>query len=95
MAAVAAIREEEAKIKRANLIEESIIPYSSPVVCVPKPNRALQVSINFFMVNQDIVNNSYPMHRIKEQLEAITRSRVFTTLDITKGYHQLVLQPYS
>ena len=47
------------------------------------------------MVNRDIVNNAYPMHRIEEQLEAMAGAKVFTTLDLTKGYHQLVLHPES
>ena len=47
------------------------------------------------MVNQDIVNDAYPMHRIEEQLEAMAGAKVFTTLDLTKGYHQLVLHPAS
>ena len=58
-------------MKQADLIEESNSPYSSPVVCVHKPNGSLRVCINFRMVNLDIVNDAYPMHQIDEQLEAM------------------------
>lgn len=86
-AAVAAIQAEVAKMKKADMIKESNSPYASPMVCVPKPNGQLRVCINFRMVNQDIVNDAYPMHRINEQLEAMAGLMVFTTLDLTKGYH--------
>ena len=82
-------------MKKANLIEESISPYASPVVCVPKADGSLRVCINFRMVNRDIINDAYPMHRMEEQLEAMAGSTVFTTLDLTKGYHQLILHPDS
>lgn len=35
------------------------------------------------------------MHRIDEQLKAMAGASVFSTLDLTKGYHQLVLHPES
>lgn len=42
-----------------------------------------------------IVNDTYPMCQIKDKLEAMAGSRVFNTLDITKGSHQLLLYEYS
>lgn len=65
------------------------------MVCVLKPDGQPRLFINFRMVNRDIVNGAYLMHRIDEQLEAMAGSTVFTALDLTKGYHQLVLHPES
>ena len=31
------------------------------------------------------------MHRVKDQLEAMSGALVFSTLDLTKGYHQMKL----
>lgn len=47
--------------------------------------------IDFRQVNQDIVNDAYPMHQIEEQLNAMAGCNVFSTLDLTKGYHQLLI----
>ena len=41
------------------------------------------------MINKIVTNDAFPMHRIEDQLEAIARSSNFSTLDLTKGYHQL------
>ena len=43
------------------------------------------------MVNKNVINDAYPMHRVEDQLEAMSGSSVFTTLDLTKGYHQMRL----
>lgn len=45
------------------------------------------------MVNLNIVNDAYPKHRIDEQQEVMAGCVVFTTLYLTKGYHQLILHP--
>ena len=47
------------------------------------------------MVNKNIINNAYPMHRIDDQLDAMSGCSVFTTLDLTKGYHQMKLDEES
>ena len=38
------------------------------------------------MVNKNIVNDAYPMHKVEDQLEAMSGATVFTTLDLTMGY---------
>ena len=47
------------------------------------------------MVNRHIVNNAYPLYCIKDQLDAMEGATVFTTLDLTKEYHQMKLHPDS
>ena len=43
------------------------------------------------MVNKNVVNDAYPMHQVEDQLEAMSGALVFTTVDLTKGYHQMRL----
>ena len=51
----------------------------------------LDVTINFRIVNKNIINDAYPIHRGDDQLEATSGSSVFTTLELTKGYNQMKL----
>ena len=76
---------------KKRILEPSISPYSALTVCVKKPDGTLRVTIDFRMVNKKVINNAYPMHRVEDQLEAMSRSLVFSTLDLTKGYHQMKL----
>ena len=85
------VNKELEKLKAADFIEPSIFPFLSPMVCVKKTDRALWVCIDFRMVNKDVINNAYPFHRIKDQLQAMAGAKWFTTLDLTKGYHQMKL----
>ena len=43
------------------------------------------------MVNKNVVNDTYPMHQVEDQLEAMSGALVFTTVDLAKGYHQMQL----
>ena len=43
------------------------------------------------MINKNVVNNAYPLHRIDDQIDSLRGSAWFTTLDLTKGYHQINL----
>ena len=94
-AMVQAINEELAKLEAAGFVEPSISPFASPTVCVQKKDKSLRVCIDFRMVNKDIINDAYPLHRIDDQLEAMAGARFFTTMDLTKGYHQMQLDPAS
>lgn len=50
-----------------------------------------KVCITFRMVNRDIVNNDYHMFWIDKHFKEITGTTVFTNLDLTKGYQQLLI----
>ena len=90
-AVVEAIESELEKLERAGFIESSNSPYMAPTVCVKKPDGSLRVTINFRMVNKNVINDAYPMHRVEDQLEAMSGSLVLTMLDLTKGYYQMKL----
>ena len=84
---IQAINYELEKLERADFIEMSISLYSAPIVCLKKPDHTLIVTINFRTNNKNIINDTYPMYCIDEQLESMIGSKVFTILDLTKGYH--------
>lgn len=62
-----------------DFIEAIIIPYYSPIVCVPNPKGVIQVCIDFQSDNLNIVNDAYPMNWIKYQI------------NLMKDYHQLII----
>lgn len=80
-------------MRQANLIKESDSPYSALMMAVSRPDGEKWGWFDFFQVNMVIVNHAYLINRIDKQLEAKAGSAVFTILDLTKGYHQLLLHP--
>lgn len=92
---VSGIPEEVFKMRQADIIKESDSPHASHMVCVPKPNGQLCVFKSFQLVIKYIVKDVYKMHCIYEKLKAISGTKVFTTIDLKKGCHQLILHPNS
>ena len=88
---VSAINDELDKLKQAYFIELSISLYSAFIVCVRKSDNTLWVTIDYRIVNKNIISDTYLMHSIDDQLESMLGSKVFTMLDPTKGYHQMKL----
>ena len=43
------------------------------------------------MINKNVIYDAYPLHRIDDQIDSVHGSAWFTTLDLTKGYHQMNL----
>ena len=86
-----AILKELEKMKEVDFIEPSISPFAAPMVCVQKGDGSLQVTIDFRMINKNIINDAYPLHRIDDQIDSMRGAAWFTTLDLTKGYHQMNL----
>ena len=73
------------KMKEVDFIEPSISPFAAPMVCVRKGDGSLQVTIDFRMINKNIINNAYLLHRIDDQIDSMRSATWFTTLDFTKG----------
>ena len=53
------------QLELAGFIEPSKFLYASPIVCILKKDKTIQVCIDFRKVNQDIINDAYPMRRMK------------------------------
>lgn len=82
---IQAICEEVQKMQRTDIIKTSNNPYSAPMVAVPNPDGALR--------ELGYCEHAYPMNWIEDQVNAMKGAKVFTTLDLKKGYHQLLLPP--
>ena len=69
-------------------VRESKSPYSSPIVCVRKPCGGLRMCIDYRALNKKIIPNKMPIPRISEILDGLGGQKWFSTLDMTKAYHQ-------
>ena len=74
-----AILKELEKLKEDNFIEPLISPFAAPMVCVQKGDSSLCVTIDFQMINKNIINNASPLHRTYDQIDSMHGSAWFTT----------------
>jgi len=62
------------------------------VLFVPKPNgRGLRLCVDYRALNSITVKNRCTIPRIDDLLDAVSGSQYFTSLDLTSGYHQILI----
>jgi hypothetical protein len=76
----------------AGILEPSKSPYGAPVLFIPKPNgRGLRLCVDYRALNAITVKNWYPISRINDLLDVVSGAKFFTNLDLTSGYHQVLI----
>jgi hypothetical protein len=74
------------------ILEVSQSPYRASVLFVPKPNgRGLRLCVDYRALNSITVKNRCTIPRIDDLLDAVAGSAYFTSLDVTLGYHQILI----
>lgn len=76
-------------------MEESASEWSGPIVLVPKPDDPIWFCIDFHKVNTVSKYYTYPIPRVDEMMEGIGNTKYINTLDLTKGYFEISLDPVS
>jgi hypothetical protein len=67
--------------------------YGAPVLFVPKPDGSLRMCIDYRELNKLTVRNKYPLPRIDDLMDNLSGAKYFSSMDLTSGYHQIVLHP--
>ena len=70
-------------------IRPSMSPWCAPLVFVKKKDGTLRMCVDYRSLNKVTKKAKYPIPRTDEALEQIGRNRVFSTLDLKSGYHQI------
>lgn len=79
----------------ADIIQESVSDYASPVILVKKNNGKFRLCVDFRALNNKTVKERYPMPIIDEQISRLAGGKYFTALDLASGYYQLRVAPES
>jgi len=90
--------EEEKQVNRQvrdflyrSLIEPAHSAWNSPVVLVRKKNGSWWFCVDYRKLNSVTIQDAYPLPWIDESLDALARSKCFSTLDLLSGYWQVPL----
>ena len=60
-----------------------------------KPNGAIRICVDLKPLNESVLREVYPLHRVDEILVQLSRSRDFSKLDANSGFWQIPLAPSS
>ncbi|KAJ0177013.1 hypothetical protein K1T71_007022 [Dendrolimus kikuchii] len=86
------------KMLNQGIIEPSSSPWSSPIWIVPKKadsqgQRKWRIVIDYRKLNDITIGEIYPIPQISEILDQLGNSKYFSTLDLTSGFHQILISP--
>ena len=70
-------------------IRPSTSPYGAPVIVIRKKTGELRIVIDYRMLNKQTRIDAYPIPRIDELLDRLSKARFFTKIDLASGYHQV------
>lgn len=77
----------------SGVIQHSDTPFSSPVILVKKKDGTFHFCVDFRHLNAIMAKSKYPVPIIEELLDDLEGASWFFCLDLTAGYHQILLKP--
>ncbi|XP_074981577.1 uncharacterized protein LOC142071118 [Caretta caretta] len=86
-----AIEREIQDMLHLGVIRPSGSAWASPVVLLPKPDGEIRFCMDYRKLNAVTRPDNYPMPCTNELLEKLGHAQFISTLDLTKGYWQVLL----
>ena len=82
---------------KQNIIRESNSPYNSPLWIVPKKldnsgKKKWRLVVDYRKLNEFTVDDKFPIPNLNNLLDKLGRSQYFTTIDLAKGSHQIIVR---
>ena len=77
------------KLLASGCIRESDSPYSAPIVLVKKKHGGWRYCTDFRRLNKVTVKQNFPLPHIEDSLRRLSKPKIFSCMDLTKGFHQL------
>jgi len=86
------LRQHIQQLKDMGVIEESVSPWSSPIVLVRKKSGELRMCVDYRKLNSKTIKDSYRIPTIEELIDTLGGASWFATLDLSSGYHQVEIE---
>ena len=89
---VAEVKGHIGELLEQGVITQSVSPYSAAIVVVRKKDGTLRLCIDYRQLNKVTIRDAFPIPRIEETVEALAGAKIFSTLDLAAGYHQIEVE---
>lgn len=89
------VKEMVQDMRDSDIIRESSSSYASPIVLVNKKTGDKRLCVDYRALNRKTKREHYPLPRIEDQLDRLSGSMLFVTLDLASGYYQIPIAEQS
>lgn len=90
------IDEEVEKLLKSGVVKESMSPYNSPVLMVPKAEPGKwRFCLDCRYINDLTEDQYFPIPLIDEAMDGLAGASIFSTIDMSSGYHQVEMEEES
>ncbi|XP_038063208.1 uncharacterized protein K02A2.6-like [Patiria miniata] len=88
------VERELRRLEDADIIEriDGPTPWVSPILVVPKPSGEIRICVDMREANRAVQRERHPMPTLDDIITDLNGCTVFSTLDMTAGYHQFELE---
>ena len=86
------VRQHLEQLYSSGIIRPSKSPYASPIVLCKKKNGKLRMCVDYRILNQKTVKDSYALPRMEEIFDSLNGAKYFSTVDMKSGYHQVEVE---
>ncbi|XP_076656357.1 uncharacterized protein LOC143361002 [Halictus rubicundus] len=83
------VRDKIDELLSAGIIRHSCSPFASPIILVSKKDGSDRLCVDYRELNSNTVPDRYPLPLISDQIQRLSGSQYFTTLDMASGFHQI------
>jgi hypothetical protein len=80
------------ELLKNGVIRPSESPWASPTVIVPKKGGKWRLVVDYRLLNKETVKDAYPLPRIDELLDSLQGARIFSSLDMFAGFHEIPVE---
>ena len=89
---------EEVEFQLRSLIKKGYVtpshsPFGAPILFKDKPDGSFRMCVDFRALNKQTIKNRFPLPRMDELLDMLTKAKYFTSLDLQQAYNQVQLLP--
>ena len=86
---LAVAKTEFAQMEELGIIRRSKSPWSSPLHIAPKPSGGWRPCGDYRRLNTATVDDRYPLPHIQDFNRNLAGSKIFSKIDLMRGYHQI------
>ena len=85
------VRDHLDELLKKDIIRPSTSPYAAPIVIVKKKDGSIRCCCDYRRLNEVTIKDAFPLPRMDECIDALAGARLFSTLDLASGYHQVAV----